>query len=145
MEVDRWPSRQIMAAKYIAQGSSVLDIGAGAQGLRDRLPEGCTYTGIDLPEYDINAGRWPSGTWDVAVMLGVFERAAAPGGVLHRLRPMVTSVVLSYSHGGRRGKFGDWNDLSHDDIIRIATEARWDAVPVEVWPFRRPQQLWVLT
>jgi hypothetical protein len=142
VEEDRWPSRQMLAATFIAPNSSVVDIGAGAQGLRDRLPPGCTYLGLDLPEFDANTDAFPSA--DVAVMLGVFERVADPGGVLRRLRPAVHQVLFSYVHGGRRGKLRDWNDLSVEDVEQIADAAGFESRIVATWKFTRPQTIWLL-
>ena len=47
---NRWPSRIAAVAALIPPGSSVLDIGAGAQGLRNALPPSCAYTPADLQQ-----------------------------------------------------------------------------------------------
>src|SRR5205807_393204 len=39
----QWDARAAMAAEWIAAGSSVLDVGAGAMALEKALSPGCTY------------------------------------------------------------------------------------------------------
>jgi hypothetical protein len=140
---DHWPTRQLMAAKFIPAGADVIDLGAGSQGLRDRLPKGCTYTPVDYPEFDMN-GRWPVGRWDVAVMLGVIERAADPIYVLRNIRGIAGMLILSYQHGGKRGIEGKaWNSISPTDMFAFGIEAGFtDVEQVATWKFRNDQAIW---
>ena len=44
----QWHARAAHAARHVPPGAHVLDLGAGAQALRDLLPAGCRYTPSDL-------------------------------------------------------------------------------------------------
>src|SRR5215212_8584783 len=80
-ERPRWDERNRMVAAYVPPGSSVLDLGSGAQTLADHLPPGCTYQPSDVVPgpgvllCDLDAGRWPriEGRFDVAICSGVLE------------------------------------------------------------------------
>ena len=52
---------------------------AGVGGLERLLPVGCAYTGVDLPDFDMNRGRWPGGSFDVAGWILQRSNAAASG------------------------------------------------------------------
>ena len=50
--------RYKIAARYIEAGSSVLDVCSGSGELKEFLPSGCTYTGIDAsPEFIANLSK----------------------------------------------------------------------------------------
>jgi hypothetical protein len=132
---DRWPSRAQLACRYIRPGSSVIDLGAGAEGLRRFLPRGCDYTPADLPDFDMNAGLWPDGRWDVAVMLGVIERSTDPADTLRHVRAIAPRAIVTYAHLGLRGP--GWNAISPRAFKRLAREAGWQATPVDTWRYRR--------
>ncbi len=76
-----WTSRSARAARFIAPGSRVLDIGCGAMTLERHLPDGCVYLPADLFArdertrlIDLGRRRYPEGTnADLAVLLGVLE------------------------------------------------------------------------
>ena len=80
-ERPRWDERNRMIAAYVPPGSSVLDLGAGAQTLAAHLPPGCAYQACDVVPgpgvvlCDLDAGRWPAldRRYDVAVCSGVLE------------------------------------------------------------------------
>jgi hypothetical protein len=89
LNLPRWPGRSEAVARLVYPGSSVLDMGAGACGLRDWLPPGCTYTAIDavpggrpdigecdLMQCHVDAYRFHQ--FDAAVMAGVLEHVSRP-------------------------------------------------------------------
>lgn len=144
---DRWSGRAKIVASLIAPGSSVLDFGAGACGLGRLLDPSCAYTPVDLPGVDMNAGLWPEGRWDVAVLSGVLEYADDPGEVLSRLRLLAGEAVITYDHGPAfRSDFT--NHLAEEDLRDLALRADWaDARIVGWWKMTRTQlqAIWKLT
>lgn len=118
---DRWPGRLAAVASLIRPRSRVIDLGAGARGLAAVLPPGCRYTAAE-PEpradelaFDMNAGIWPVGRWDVATMIGVLEAAddlVAVFDGLARLAPLalVTSdnVVLPWRDVAAAARLAGW-------------------------------------
>lgn len=143
---DRWAERNAIVARYIPAGSSVIDLGAGYGGLARMLPRGCSYSGVDLPEFDMNRGRWPDGRWDVAVMSGVLEYARFPAAVFRHLRELAPLAIVTYSHGGRRREPTWISDLGVDQFRELAAKAGWTAAEVDTWTHRklRPQTIWRL-
>lgn len=145
MTPDRWPGRQVAVAAHIPAGSSVIDLGAGSGGLAHRLPPGCAYAGFDLPEFDMNRGHWPGGTFDVAVMAGVLEYARYPAAAIRHLAELAPMAIITYSHGGRRDP--SWvNDLTAEMLIDYAARVGYTATPVGTWrmPRLEPQTVWLL-
>ena len=142
---DRWPTRSALVATFIPPGSSVLDLGAGAGGLANHLPEGCTYTGADLPDFDMNHNRWPEGRWDVAVMAGVLEYARYPAAVFRHLHELAPMAIVTYAHHPKRRDLM-WNNLSKEDIVALAKKAGFTAREAASWTDQRikPQAVWVL-
>lgn len=142
---DRWPTRLAVVATLIPPGSSVIDLGCGAQGLRAHLPAGCTYTGVDLPEFDMDRGRWPEGRWDIAVMAGVLEYAKYPAAVLRHLHDLAPRAIVTYAHDPRKREIV-WSNLTREDIVTLAAKAGFTARDAATWKVRaiRPQTVWVL-
>lgn len=103
---DLWRARNGRIAALIPPGASVLDLGAGAQALRELLSRGCRYTPADVAPrngalpFDMNDDVYPEGVWDVAVLSGVLEYADDPAAVLGRVRDLAPVLLLSYAHGG---------------------------------------------
>lgn len=128
-EIDnRWPLRLADIGRLIPPGSSVIDLGAGAQALQDHLHD-CTYTAADLHQrtpwtlaFDMNGDVWPEGRWDVAVMAGVLEYADDPRDVLVRVRHRARTAIITYRHRLNRG------DLSVPAFKRTAHTAGWREV-----------------
>jgi hypothetical protein len=143
---DRWPGRARSVAQLVPAGSSVIDLGAGAQGLRLQLPRDCTYTPVDLPEFDMNRGRWPDGRYDVAIMAGVLEYARWPGAAFRHLHALAPMAIITYSHGGRRRDPAWVNDLTADEIVVLAAKAGFSAMAAGSWKTEhvRPQTIWLL-
>ena len=143
---DRWPTRSALVATLIPPGSSVIDLGAGAGGLAGHLPEGCVYTGVDLPDFDMNKGAtWPQGRWDVAVMAGVLEYARYPAAVMRHLHELAPMAIVTYAHHPKRRDLM-WSNLSKEDIVALAKKAGYTAREAATWtsPSVKPQAVWVL-
>lgn len=100
-----------MIAAYVPPGSSVVDLGCGAQTLRGHLPAGCAYQpcdvvpGPDVIPCDLAAGRWPRlpRTYDIAVCSGVLEYMPDAGAVLAGLGAVASRAIVTYSDR-RRGE-----------------------------------------
>ena len=109
---DEWPERSAAVAALIPPGASVLDLGSGAQGLARRLDPSCRYTPADLvartPDtlrFDMAAGIWPVGRWDVVVMAGVLEYAPDAADAFRRLEQLAPVAIVTYLHR-RNGSLG---------------------------------------
>lgn len=151
---DWWPSRNKLIADLIPPGSSVLDLGAGAQGLRSMLDPSCPYTPADLYQrtpdtliFNMTTGAWPAGHWDIVVMSGVLEYAPDPIKVFHRLRSLADTAIVTYAHRGLRRR--RHRTLSQVAFIEAISAAGWQAEGVGSWNTRHSingdQTIWRLT
>src|SRR5829696_1210855 len=95
-----------MLAAYVPPGSAVVDLGSGAQTLRQHLPAGCSYQPCDLVPgptpvigCDLAAGRWPELTrrYDIAVCSGLLEYTPDVGAILAGLREVAARALVTYS------------------------------------------------
>lgn len=141
---DRWPERLMRVAELVPAAVRVIDLGAGAQGLRAYLDPSCRYTPADLPAFDMNLGLWPKGRWDVAVMAGVLEYAEDPPDVFHRLRELADTVILTYAHAGEDPLYRNRIDLLA--FAPMARQAGWQATLTGSWRTSeiKPQAIWTL-
>lgn len=123
----------------------MIDLGCGAGGLQAHLPAGCDYTGVDLPDFDMDRGLWPEGHWDVAVMAGVLEYARYPAAVLRHIHEIADVAIISYAHHPMK-RDGMWNNLKRDDIVAMAAKAGFTAREAATWQHKkvRPQSIWLL-
>ena len=101
-----WDERNRIIAGFIPDGSSVLDVGCGAQTLREHLPPGCRYQPCDVANNsanvifcDLNAGVYPDvkERFDYVVCSGVFEYMRNPGEFLKRIPMCGRTVLMSYN------------------------------------------------
>lgn len=101
-----WDDRNKIIAGFIPPGSSVLDVGCGAQTLKLYLKPGCRYQPCDVvkstPDVifcDFNAGAYPhiSEQYDYVVCSGVFEYIRNPEEFLRRIPFLGRSTILSYN------------------------------------------------
>jgi FkbM family methyltransferase len=134
------------AAPHIAEGSHILDLGAGLMKLRDVAPAGIRYTPADLVlrdpgglVVDLNSGDFPAGTYDGIVMLELLEYMHDPQGVLARARSAAPRLLLSYRmHGGgdtgERRAEGIFNDFSREEILSLLEATDWKSVATEDGP-----------
>ena len=105
---DTWgeknPLRSQITAKFIANGSSVLDIGAGSMVLRKYLQPNCRYQPCDLYSRcdgclvaDLNNKEFPEGKYDWVVMLGTFQFLKDPAWAVAQCRKVAKYAAFSYS------------------------------------------------
>jgi hypothetical protein len=101
-----WDDRSRCIAGFIRAGESVLDIGAGARGLRAHLPSGCTYQAADcvpapdVVEIDLEAvasETFAAGAFDVAVLAGVIEHLDSPGRAIELAATWARRTILTYA------------------------------------------------
>jgi hypothetical protein len=156
-DVDRWavPERSpatglraAAAADELVGMTSVLDLGAGAGLLRDRLEPGCRYLPVDLfrfaPDMAImdleRAALAPLGRHDAATLLAVLEYLHDPARILAALREIAGRVVLTYPLAGpadpprARRRRGIVNDLELSGLEALAVAAGWRLVPCRPLP-----------
>lgn len=139
----QWDSRAAMAARFIAPGSSVLDLGCGAMTLGQYLDSTCQYYPADVVEripgafvVDLNAKQFPPGSYDVITLLGVLEYVHDVPWVLDQVRKVSRSLIVTYcaklAEGdvvGRRG-LGWVNDFTERDFNVLLASANWRCTSV---------------
>lgn len=138
-----WPGRSATVAAFIAPGSRVLDIGAGAQGLRDCLPPGCAYQPMDcvagpgVLHVDFDAGAIPDlgSRYDVAVLAGVLEHLADPLFALDCARRWAASMLFTYQPAETcpPGVDGGHPRMREADLLQAARGVGLAAVRVGGW------------
>jgi hypothetical protein len=106
----QWSGRSWHAARLIAPGSHVLDVGAGAQALKQFLTPEFRYTPSDVvartPETyvaDLNRGEFPPGRYDVVTALGVLEYVNDLPTLFAAMRRAAPTAIVSYSASTNRG------------------------------------------
>ncbi len=134
------------AAVHIADGSHVLDLGAGLMKVRDFAPADIGYTPADLVlrdpagiVVDLNSGAFPPGSYDGVVMLELLEYMHDPHGVLARARTAAPRLLLSYrlhdgSDAGERRAEGIFNDLTRTQLLTVLEATDWKVVATEEGP-----------
>lgn len=132
-----WDERNRVLASFVPPGSSVVDLGSGAQTLRDYLPAGCSYQPVDLipgPRVivcDFEAGEFPSldEPADIAVCSGVLEYLHEPGLFVARLPSLARQALLSYAVRSRgqpeteRMARGWINHFSRAQLLALVRQA----------------------
>jgi len=133
-----WDERNELIAGFIPAGSSVLDIGSGAQTLKQHLKPGCKYQPCDVVQSspdvifcDFNAGIYPEikQPSDYVVCSGVFEYIRQPEEFLRRIPLLGKSVILSYypfpPGGSKLERLGNnWvNHFTSDELENLFAKA----------------------
>ena len=104
--VPTWDSRNLVVASLVAEGSSVVDVGAGAQTLRKHIKGLVKYTPCDLfkntPDthiIDFNEGVYPTGIeqHDYVICSGVLEYVRDPEPFVRFLKASGKTMVLTYN------------------------------------------------
>jgi len=112
------------AARLILPGSLVLDIACGGGDLKEFLPPGCRYFGVDRiippptanfdvflagdvmsPEFLGKLKPWLPGRADVITMLAFIEHIEFPGTILHALAEVLAEngrIILTTPHPSGR-------------------------------------------
>lgn len=103
-ETHKWDRRNKIIASFIPEGSSVLDVGAGAQTLRDHLSNH-RYVPCDVvrnPETlycDLNRKIYPPVTekFDYVICSGVVEYLKKPAEEIFELSGFGKYLIISYA------------------------------------------------
>jgi FkbM family methyltransferase len=151
-DVERWavpdagPAaslRAAAAADELVGHGSVLDLGAGAMLLRDRLDPGCRYLPVDLFRFapdmavmDLERTALAAlGRHDAAALLALLEHLHEPQRLLAALAEIAGLVVLTYPLAGpadpprARRRRGIVNDLDMAGLTAMAAAAGWRLTP----------------
>ncbi|QVL47852.1 MAG: hypothetical protein KFB96_19580 [Thiocapsa sp.] len=141
-----WDSRTRRMAQLIPPGSSVFELGAGRQVLREALPEGCTYTPSDLvsrgPDTlvcDLNARRLSDfPPHDIILASGVFEYVSKVPRLVRHLAPrcrvaMILSYAVTDTNPEDRAGHGWVNHYSAAALTRVFEANGFRATAVEPW------------
>ena len=101
-----WEGRATIAREYLADVSSVVDIGCGKMTLKRLLPYGVRYQGVDIAPrdettivLDLNKERLPAMDFDAANVLGVMEYIDDPDAFFDQLEQFEL-LVFSYNCKG---------------------------------------------
>jgi hypothetical protein len=94
-----WLERTALIASMILPNSRVVEFGAGLKYLKTYLPEGCSYIGYDLEDFDLTDEVWPEiPDHDVAVFAGVWEWLERPEKIVERMTAPI--MIFSYQLAG---------------------------------------------
>jgi hypothetical protein len=142
-----WDERNIILARHIPAGNSVLDLGAGAQTLRKLLPQ-CTYVPCDLVQStpdcivcDFNKDIYPPADlrFDIVVGSGVMEYLREPLVFLTKIKTYAPLILLSYQPLTKtfdkmaRLKWGFVNHLTLPELEALLTKAGYRFAQIGAW------------
>lgn len=105
-EVPSWDERNRIVASFIPAGVAVLDLGSGAQTLRQHLRASCQYQPCDIiqssPDVircDFNSGIYPvvGKGYDYVVCSGVIEYLHDPQTFLSNIRNYGRNIIITYN------------------------------------------------
>jgi hypothetical protein len=134
-----WDQRNERIASLIPPGSSVIDLGCGAQTLRTYLSEGCFYQPCDLVQSspdvivcDFNQGQYPKSTrrFTHVVCSGVLEYIRDHRRFLEEASRLGDTLILSYNlRLPDQSRFtrmtNNWiNHFSRSELESVFREAR---------------------
>jgi Methionine biosynthesis protein MetW len=146
-EAPPWDGRNQMIAGLIPGGSSVLDLGSGAQTLRQYLKPGCRYQPCDVVKSsadvllcDFNRGLYPQveEPFDYAVCSGVFEYVRAPERFLTRVVALGNQAILSYATAqADEGRWDRWRHGWVNHYTRSQLEGLFAALGLRSQPTAR--------
>ena len=148
VDLDRWAVpdkgqaaalRASAAADELSFAASVVDLGAGAMLLRERLDPGCRYLPVDLFRFAadmvlMDVERAPLATLgrcDAAAALALVEYLHDPERLLATLGELVGQLVLTYPLAGAadpprvRRRRGIVNDLDEAGLTRLVERTGW--------------------
>lgn len=133
-----WDERNELIGSLVPEGSSVVDLGCGAQSLRSHLPRSCRYQPCDIvkstPEVifcDFNSGIYPElrETFDFVICSGVFEYIRKPKEFLTKVPLLGRTMVMSYNQFGpgqsKMSRLGNnWvNHYTKEELEKLFLEA----------------------
>lgn len=133
---ESWKQRIRQMATYIPPAAkSVMDIGCGKMWLKEYLPPGCLYYGIDYIDrgagsyvFDLNAHEYPSFDAEIAFVSGCLEYIDDYKWLIEKLSSHHQQCIISYC---TTDIFGDrkerrslyWrNDLSDKELVALFAE-----------------------
>ena len=100
---EAWGERSRRAAALVEDGASVLEIGVGRGVFRDLVGARTSYVGADLEPLDpatipldLERDALPAGTFDYAVLLGVFGYLHRPAAAAEKICRAARRIVVSY-------------------------------------------------
>ncbi len=139
-----WAARGELAARRVADGERILEIGVGAGAFRALVANRCQYTGADLQPIDpqtltlnLEGDPLPVGPWDTIVMLGVLEYLHDPAGALAKVFAEASKVILSYCCARddaampARRRRGWVNALKEGELVGLARAEGFDVTAAE--------------
>jgi hypothetical protein len=123
-----WKKRIAVMAGMIPAGATVLDLGCGMEWLKDYLPEGSGYVGVDYVRRsqatiicDFNRREFPDGRADVAFVSGCLEYIEDVPWFVSEISEHADSCILSYctAEKFRRREPGWRNSYTHQGIVEL--------------------------
>lgn len=130
-----WLWRTRIVAGMIPKGSRIIEFGAGERRLKDFLPEGCSYTGYDIEEFDLESEEWPIlPEYDIAVFCGVLEWLDNPIAAIKKAKASIIiftyNVFFRHINGIKEREEAGWkNHFSELDLLlAIALETGLNTV-----------------
>jgi hypothetical protein len=131
---DRWQHRASVAAEWLAQVSSVVDLGCGTMNLERCLRSGQVYIPVDLARRDertriadlnrpADLARLP--TANACALLGVLEYIYSPHQLVRSLHGKYRQLVVSFnilcSEQSYEARIADgWvNHFTHEEILAL--------------------------
>jgi hypothetical protein len=128
-----WSDRGRLAAEFIENGETVLELGAGTGTFQVLVSDRCNYLGADLQPLDaetltfnLEVDSLPSGPWNAIVMLGVLEYIYRPREAMMKVLAATDKVIMSYCFlrdedvVAARAKRGWVSNLSEAELVEIA-------------------------
>jgi FkbM family methyltransferase len=115
------PRRARLAAAHVRAGERVLDLGAGAGALREALPPGCNYVGVDLIAHhpgavlvDLNRAAPPESRQDHVVASRLIEHLYEPAPLLRWCAAHAARLTCIDSRPG-----------TGEDLVALLHEGGW--------------------
>lgn len=133
---EEWKIRIEKMASYIFTGThSIIDLGCGQMWLKQFLPAGCNYFGIDYKYrgegsfvYDLNQYQYPGFNADVVFVSGCLEYIKDYKWLVNKISLSGKKVIISYCtreqfpNELQRRKLGWVNHLSSIQLIQVFSE-----------------------
>ena len=130
---EEWKGRVLIMSSFIPPGTlSVIDLGCGKMWLKEFLPAGCAYIGVDYTYrgenslvYDLNQYQYPEITADVIFLSGVLEYINDHEWLIKKIATSCKMAIISYCSTDhfpllkQRRQLHWVNDLSERDIIDL--------------------------
>jgi hypothetical protein len=136
-EIPPWDDRNCLIATFIPDGSSVVDLGCGAQTMRRHLKPGCTYQPCDViqssPDVihcNFNSGVYPvlPMKYDYVICSGVFEYMREPARFVSEIRQYGRKIIFTFNPSNpkhtvvERLTRGWVNHMREDQLQQLFTE-----------------------